>query len=216
MDSNAKIQRYAPGQVPEGLDLPEAMVQVYHELSEIAGVIGNLVEGRNVLSYAEPTKKRTGQVAYADGVKWNPGAGAGYYVYDGTNWIDLSHPYTPTTAFTPTVSFGGAAVGAVYGIQTGSYSIIGKRAFVCGRCQLTNKGASVGAAVINVPVSNTGILAPVNIGWEQGMINVPTGGYWTGLVLQLQKIAGGASALLTDADFTNNSDIIFSAMADLA
>lgn len=33
-----------------------------------------------------PKKPRAGMVALADGVNWNPGAGAGYYGYRGGAW----------------------------------------------------------------------------------------------------------------------------------
>lgn len=33
-----------------------------------------------------PAKPRDGMVVYADGTNWNPGAGAGVYVYRGAAW----------------------------------------------------------------------------------------------------------------------------------
>ena len=37
---------------------------------------------------AEP-RKREGKVVFADGTHWNPGAGAGVYVYSGGAWVKL-------------------------------------------------------------------------------------------------------------------------------
>ena len=38
----------------------------------------------------EPPKPRQGQLAYADGTNWNPGAGgAGVYVFTGSAWSKL-------------------------------------------------------------------------------------------------------------------------------
>ncbi len=37
-------------------------------------------------TYAEPTKKPDGLVAYADGTTWNPGSGAGTYQWRGGAW----------------------------------------------------------------------------------------------------------------------------------
>ena len=37
-------------------------------------------------SYAAPAKPRDGMVVLADGTSWNPGAGAGYYGYNGGTW----------------------------------------------------------------------------------------------------------------------------------
>lgn len=36
--------------------------------------------------YVAPVKLREGLIAIADGVKWNPGAGAGTYVYRAGAW----------------------------------------------------------------------------------------------------------------------------------
>jgi len=38
-------------------------------------------ELRLEVMYTAPTKVRVGMVVYADGVKWNPGAGEGLYVW---------------------------------------------------------------------------------------------------------------------------------------
>ena len=41
-------------------------------------------------SFRAPDKPREGMIVYADGVKWNPGAGKGAYVYKGTGgWVLL-------------------------------------------------------------------------------------------------------------------------------
>ena len=34
--------------------------------------------------------RRKGLIAYADGVAWNPGAGAGYYYFDGAAWVFMA------------------------------------------------------------------------------------------------------------------------------
>ena len=39
-----------------------------------------------VVSYVEPEKKRNGQIVYADGTKWNPGSGEGFYGYSNGAW----------------------------------------------------------------------------------------------------------------------------------
>jgi len=41
------------------------------------------------VTYAEPDRPKEGMVRYADGTSWNPGAGKGLYVYDGTTWVKL-------------------------------------------------------------------------------------------------------------------------------
>ena len=39
--------------------------------------------------YAEPTRIFDGMVVKADGSTWNPGSGAGVYVYSGSAWVKL-------------------------------------------------------------------------------------------------------------------------------
>ena len=39
---------------------------------------------------ADPARPRDGQLVYADGDNWDPGAGKGVYLYDGTSWLFLN------------------------------------------------------------------------------------------------------------------------------
>lgn len=39
--------------------------------------------------HKEPAKPRDGMVALADGLDWDPGAGAGYYGYQAGAWVKL-------------------------------------------------------------------------------------------------------------------------------
>lgn len=36
-----------------------------------------------------PERPQEGMIVKADGVNWDPGAGAGVYVYQGTSWVKL-------------------------------------------------------------------------------------------------------------------------------
>lgn len=210
MDSTLKVQRYAPGQIPVGDDLPQAMVQVYHELSEISGVLGNLVEGRQAINYNEPTKKRPGQLAYADGTKWNPGDGQGLYVYTIAGvWRRLE--WNETASFTPSLKFGGAAVGLT-GSQAGTYVRVGHQVDFSFRCQLTNKGASVGIATVDGFPYNAVAFGEANQLYAAGMgaANTGTSGYVLNATFTMLMLAGGNTVNMTDADFTNGSDIIYS------
>ena len=51
------------------------------ELHKLSGVLSNLdIESLNFkVWHVEPDKPRTGQVYYADGSDWSPGAGEGLY-----------------------------------------------------------------------------------------------------------------------------------------
>ena len=37
----------------------------------------------------EPARPSKGMLVFADGTNWNPGTGAGVYVYSGTAWVQL-------------------------------------------------------------------------------------------------------------------------------
>lgn len=37
----------------------------------------------------EPARPRDGMIVYADGVKWNPGSGEGFYGYENGSWVKL-------------------------------------------------------------------------------------------------------------------------------
>jgi len=36
--------------------------------------------------HVEPTKRRPGRLAYADGTDWDPGSGEGLYIYTSAGW----------------------------------------------------------------------------------------------------------------------------------
>jgi hypothetical protein len=51
--------------------------------------------------------------------------------------------------FTPTLTFGGAAVGLTYATQVGRYTKVGNRVMVTIYLVLSNKGSSAGSAVVS-------------------------------------------------------------------
>src|SRR4051812_6021497 len=60
-------------------------------------------------------------------------------------------------SFTPTILFGGAAIGNIYGAQVGSYTKVGNRVFFSAYVALTTKGSSVGSVTIGgLPFSING------------------------------------------------------------
>ena len=79
------MARYIPGNVPtDPAALPEFLRA---ELAKIAQALDTADERITLETpYAAPQKFREGTVALADGTTWNPGAGAGVYVYRGAAW----------------------------------------------------------------------------------------------------------------------------------
>jgi hypothetical protein len=77
-------ERYAPGIVPAEYD--RAFFE--GEFWKLRMVIDALASGEE--HNAEPAKVWTGLLVQADGTNWNPGSGAGPYIYKmGTGWIFL-------------------------------------------------------------------------------------------------------------------------------
>lgn len=79
------MARYTPGNVPNDAASLAAFLRL--ELSNIAQAMDTSNERITLNTlYAAPEKHREGTCALADGVTWNPGAGAGVYVYRGAAW----------------------------------------------------------------------------------------------------------------------------------
>jgi len=69
-------------------------------------------ESRYTILYEEPGKPREGQVVYADGTDWNPGQGAGVYVYSGSAWTKASLEAADVLALLLTVDGPGSGLDA--------------------------------------------------------------------------------------------------------
>lgn len=86
------MPRYVPAERSFGADVANELLTEFlsSELKKISAAINALDEGRFDPQYREPTRPKLAQIAYADGVKWDPGYGAGYYRYTGSAWTALS------------------------------------------------------------------------------------------------------------------------------
>ena len=80
--------RYAPSPVPDKAeDIPAYLRQEFNRMS---GIINNIADGHFDVSNVAPDRPRTGDIRYADGSNWNPGAGEGVYIYLSTGaWSKL-------------------------------------------------------------------------------------------------------------------------------
>ncbi|MES2040479.1 MAG: hypothetical protein V4495_21885 [Pseudomonadota bacterium] len=87
--SNSNTVAYAPSQVPD--DAAEMQRFFSFELQKIATAITGLSLGHLDKTTVVPTKPRDGDIRYADGILWNPGAGVGIYYYKGATsaWVFL-------------------------------------------------------------------------------------------------------------------------------
>ena len=128
-----------------------------------------------------------------------------------TNGITL-----PTSTFTPGISFGGGTTGITYTSQSGAYTEVGDRVIGNGYIVLSAKGSSTGNALITglpftcknevASYSPVGIyienITFANIIQAYVVINATT-------IALTEVTEAGTVSNLTDADFANNSAIIF-------
>jgi len=64
---------------------------LFRELQRIVLVINHNAQLKQNVQANAPTKVEIGQLAYADGVLWDPGSGEGTYEYTSTGWVKLGN-----------------------------------------------------------------------------------------------------------------------------
>lgn len=128
--------------------------------------------------------------------------------------------YAAFEAFTPALTFGGASTGITYNNNTsGLYTAIGNLVFFTLRVQLSSKGSATGTAVITgLPFAASGSLGVVtypanvyalNLTGLTGTLKAAASYLSTHLSLT-QSFSDGDSTGVTDAEFTNTTDITVS------
>lgn len=127
---------------------------------------------------------------------------------------DTLDPYTEGT-FTPSLLFGGAAVGMTYGTQQGHYTRIGRQVFVSIKIVLTAKGSSTGAATISgLPFAGSvnSAIAAAMFGLVLNTIVDGLIAEMSGAVSALTLYTGSASGnvALNETDFNNTTALTFS------
>lgn len=80
------MRGYAPSSVPDTNDPAALKDWMLRELIAIGEALprGGL---KLDITYREPVKPRNGMLVYADGTKWDPGSGEGFYGYESGSWI---------------------------------------------------------------------------------------------------------------------------------
>lgn len=86
---------YSPGFIPEQYNAQ----WMREELDRLKAAIDLLGAVHLAKVYAVPLKPRDGDIRYADGTTWDPGAGIGLYVYSGGVWCKFLGT-TPTAKAT--------------------------------------------------------------------------------------------------------------------
>jgi hypothetical protein len=113
------------------------------------------------------------------------------------------------------VSFGNASVGVTYGVNTGTYTKIGRQVTVNGLLSLTSKGSSTGnAKITGLPFTiagGTSNYGTPSLRFENVTFTNQFQGYGgvTTTNIELEEITLlGVASTLTNADFANNSTVM--------
>jgi hypothetical protein len=140
-----------------------------------------------------------------------------------TQWYSSANAAITFSAWIPTITFGGAAVGMTYSYQDGWYFRIGNFAIILGTVTLSAKGSSTGAALVaGLPVTvatsssstfpcvlrTTAMTSGVN---DQNTSAFPVGSTAT---VRLDKFVAAAQSpvQMTDVDFLATSSISITAI----
>lgn len=134
----------------------------------------------------------------------------------GTMTSELLNDYEEGT-WTIGLTFGGASTGMITSSNSGTYTKVGRKVTLNGYIALSNKGTATGAALItglpftlgsannNYSAVSLYIASISFADYPMGYGNINT----TNIILQ-EVTNAGVRSNLTEADFANNSEIIFS------
>lgn len=73
----------------ENQDLKKIVTFLQQELDSVSQELGNTDALELRVRNAAPDKPRNGMLVEADGTNWNPGAGAGLYVFRAGAWVRI-------------------------------------------------------------------------------------------------------------------------------
>ena len=134
----------------------------------------------------------------------------------GTMTSELLNDYEEGT-WTIGLTFGGASTGMITSSNSGSYTKVGRKVTVTGYISLTAKGVSTGLALITGLPFTIGSAANNYSAVSLYIVSVTFADYPMGYGtvnttnIALQEVTNaGVRTNITDADFANNSEIIFS------
>jgi hypothetical protein len=79
---------YAPKFPPPSNDLPGLTEYVRTEFDAVANAQSDARDYLQLsVQHKAPARPRAGMLAEADGTDWNPGSGAGLYMYRSSAWV---------------------------------------------------------------------------------------------------------------------------------
>lgn len=147
----------------------------------------------------------TGSTAFDLGTSTRPVNNVNATTVTATNFVQ------ETSTWTPVLAFGGASVGITYSVQSGHYTVLGDVVIATFRILLTSKGSSVGNSTIaGLPYASVNARENCVIDTPGaamlGMTSTPFLVISSSTLFPSQSNATGRTQL-TDANFTNTSDI---------
>jgi hypothetical protein len=80
---------YNPSVAPEFRDFTELRDFLTLELAAIQAAFQETTALDLRPVFVEPLRPREGMIVFADGTRWNPGAGKGAYEYNAGAWVKL-------------------------------------------------------------------------------------------------------------------------------
>ena len=143
------------------------------------------------------------------------GKGIDFSATPGTGTSELLNDYE-TGDWTPTIAFGGASVGQSYAIQNGYYTKVGNIVTLTGRVAFIAKGSSTGNAtitgfpftVVNSSSANSAASLRIQAVTSTGQVQSSAVLNTTTAAIS-QNTSLGVTSNLTDANFSDSSDIMF-------
>ena len=114
------------------------------------------------------------------------------------------------------VSFGGASVGVVYGVRTGTYTKVGRQVTVNGYMSLTSKGSSTGNVLITglpfTVANGTNFYAPAST-WQSAItfadVLLAYADVNSTTIALEQATNLGVTVRITNTNFTDTSAVMF-------
>ena len=71
------------------VDPAQAVVVLFELMLDLQDTVDELTRSFIDVTYVAPAKLQEGMIRFADGTRWNPGAGRGYYSYENGGWHKL-------------------------------------------------------------------------------------------------------------------------------
>lgn len=154
---------YSPGQVPANLEAIPAFLM--SELQNLVQALNNPQQYAYLHTLYSPLiRPREGMVVKADGSNWNPGAGAGLYVYLNNILQNIVTSSLEKINWTPIISGSTSAGLGSYTKQVGTYIKLNKLIYITANLAWTAHSGTGNIKLDNLPfIASNSIVQPIPI-----------------------------------------------------